>query len=151
PSAAVGENPHQNCVAVQPNVGHERHHPSTTNAIKKTKSSPGLDIREDIFCRCHKFPPENGNWKFSASTMMATMEKRNSRRKFLMSIVARRANLVEIYEKESDDMAKRLELISKKFADERNKFQEAIQKLKEEASGMQAQLIERLKKLREED
>uniref|UniRef100_A0A915HHI3 Uncharacterized protein n=1 Tax=Romanomermis culicivorax TaxID=13658 RepID=A0A915HHI3_ROMCU len=35
----------------------------------------------------------------------------------------KRANLVEIYEKESDDMAKRLELMGEKLADERNKFQ----------------------------
>uniref|UniRef100_A0A915IVM7 Uncharacterized protein n=1 Tax=Romanomermis culicivorax TaxID=13658 RepID=A0A915IVM7_ROMCU len=35
----------------------------------------------------------------------------------------KQANLVEIYEKEGDDMAKRLELMGEKLADERNKFQ----------------------------
>uniref|UniRef100_A0A915IFI2 Uncharacterized protein n=1 Tax=Romanomermis culicivorax TaxID=13658 RepID=A0A915IFI2_ROMCU len=56
--------------------------------------------------------------------------------------VKKRANSVEIFEKEGDNMAKRLELLGKKFTGERNKFQDTIQKLKEEASIMQAQSME---------
>uniref|UniRef100_A0A915JVQ3 Uncharacterized protein n=1 Tax=Romanomermis culicivorax TaxID=13658 RepID=A0A915JVQ3_ROMCU len=42
PSAAVEENPDENCVAVQPIFRHRRCHPSTTYAVWQTTSSPAL-------------------------------------------------------------------------------------------------------------
>uniref|UniRef100_A0A915IY81 Kinetochore protein NDC80 n=1 Tax=Romanomermis culicivorax TaxID=13658 RepID=A0A915IY81_ROMCU len=74
----------------------------------------------------------------------------------------KRANLVEIYEKEGDDMAKCLQLMGEKVLDKRNKFQDAkamhkkrvaiaMEKIKEEEAMIQAQLIEELKKLETED
>uniref|UniRef100_A0A915KJQ1 Uncharacterized protein n=1 Tax=Romanomermis culicivorax TaxID=13658 RepID=A0A915KJQ1_ROMCU len=74
----------------------------------------------------------------------------------------KRANLVEIYEKEGDDMAKCLQVMGEKVLDKRNKFQDvkamhkervtiAIGKIKEEEALIEAQLMEESKKLEDEN
>uniref|UniRef100_A0A915L0C4 Uncharacterized protein n=1 Tax=Romanomermis culicivorax TaxID=13658 RepID=A0A915L0C4_ROMCU len=86
----------------------------------------------------------------------------SEKKKELEELKRKRANLIEVYEREGNDMAKCLQVMGEKIVDKRKKFQDmkamhkqrvmiAIEKIKEEEALIEAQLMEESKKLENEN